>query len=103
MGMKRGQKQYGEAFHAKVRELKQAGLTRRHIAEEMNVEYEVIFEMLKRQNRTERKNAAGIHLAKKSGRPRKKPMTTMEALQKRNKELEMENEVLKKFHEELRR
>ena len=103
MGMNKGQKQYGEAFHLKVRELRKAGFTRRQISEEMNVKYEVIEQMFKRQNRDDRKSAT-IEIPKRhKGRPRTKPMTTMEELQKRNKELEMENELLKKFHEELRR
>ena len=103
MGMKKGQKQYGDAFHVKVRGLREAGLTRRQIAEEMDVSYDVIEKMFKRQNRADRESAVSPQLKKRRGRPRMKPMTTLEELQKRNKELEMENELLKKFHEELRR
>jgi transposase len=103
MGMKKGQKQYGEAFHLKVRKLRETGLTRRQISEEMNVEYDVIKEMFKRQNRDDRKRETNEVPKRRKGRPRVKPMTTLEELQKRNKELEMENELLKKFHEELRR
>lgn len=46
--MKKGQKQYGEAFKEKVRQLKEEGKTIRHIAEEMGVDYEVIKQMIKR-------------------------------------------------------
>lgn len=104
MGMKKGQKQYGEAFHARVREMRSAGKTRRQIAEEMGVGYEVIEKMFKRKNRSDRQSEGAVKLPpKKRGRTRIKPLASEDEYKKRIKELEMENEVLKKFHEELRR
>ena len=103
MGMKKGQKQYGRMFTERIFALKAEGLTHRQIAVELGIEYVVIKKAVERENKRQRKANAGEIPKFRRGRPRVKPMTTLEELQKRNKELEMENELLKKFHEELRR
>ena len=103
MGTKKGQKHYGRIFTERILALKAQGLTHRQIAVELGVEYLVIKKAVERENKRQRKVQAGELPKLRQGRPRVKPMTTLEELQKRNKELEMENELLKKFHEELRR
>ena len=103
MGMKKGQKQYGRIFTEKILELKLEGLTHRGVAEQLGVEDSVVKKAIERENRRKRNADAGILPKSRRGRPRIKPMTTLEELQKRNKELEMENALLKKYHGELRR
>jgi transposase-like protein len=95
-------KQYGKAFHEQVRFYRSEGRTQREIAELMNVGLAVIRKMVERQNRDDR-HALDPPLKKKLGRPRVRPLTEKEEYERRIKELEMENEILKKFHEELRR
>lgn len=101
--MKQGQKQYGQAFHDRVRQLRKEGRTRSEIAIEMGVELKVIYKMYERQNKLDREAGIGIIRSQhNSGRKRCKPMTDVEVLQG-IKQLEMENEVLKKLDEEIRR
>lgn len=102
MGMKKGQKQYGQAFKDAIKKLIAEGLCHREIATELGVELKVIRKAVERENKKQRQINAGI-LPKKKGKSRITQMTSIEELQKRNKELEMENELLKKFREELRR
>lgn len=103
MGMKKGQKQYGRIFTEKILELRTQGLCHSEIANELGVTWKIVRNAIWRETDRQRKLAAGELPKCNRGRPRTKPMTTMEELQKRNKELEMENELLKKYHEELRR
>lgn len=104
MGMKKGQKQYGKAFTEQIFKLHyDEGKTLRETAETLGVNRKVIVDAITRENTRRKKLEAGEPPTPNRGRPRTKPMTTMEELQKRNKELEMENELLKKYHEELRR
>jgi transposase len=82
-----------EAMHA-------AGRTRREIAEALGLPgKETVKEYLKRKNRSLRKGK----LPTKRGRPRKKPLTSMEELERENKRLQMELELLRAFIQEVER
>lgn len=100
--MKKGQKQYGKAFTEEILRLREAGLTHRQIGERLGVEKVVIKQAIGRHKIRQRKLEAGI-LPRPQGRPRKGSFTPEELKDRRIKELEMQVELLKKFHEELRR
>ena len=55
-----------------------------------------------REHARQKREVKGI-TQKRKGRPRIKPLSTIEQLEAENKRLQMENDLLKKFHEELRR
>jgi len=104
--MRKGQKrkQYGQEFHARVRQLRAEGKTRAEIAMEMDVDLQVIYKMYTRQNKLDREAGLGIIRSQhNSGRKRSRELTETETLKARIKQLEMENEVLKKLDEEQRR
>jgi transposase-like protein len=101
--MKKGQKQYGQEFHERVRQLRAEGKTRAEIALEMGVGLQVIYKMYERQNKLDREAGRGIFRSKhNSGRKSNRELTETEVLNARIEQLEMENEVLKKLDEALR-
>jgi transposase-like protein len=97
-------KQYGKEFHERVRKLRAEGKTRAEIAFEMGVNLKVIYKMYERQNKLDREAGMGIIRSQHNlGRKKGRELTETEALKERIKQLEMENEVLKKLDEEQRR
>ena len=87
-------------YENEVIKLKEQGLTHREISERFNLSREQIKEMLKRKRRREIKISS---VPKKKGRPRQKPTTTFKELEKENKRLMMENELLRDFLSETER
>lgn len=103
-------KHFGHIIAEKVFEMKRSGQTHREIAAELGYAHKQINELVKRENKKQRKLAAGIAINKK-GRPAKDCNVTEEdkiadlrykLLRKdyRIKQLEMENELLRDFLKE---
>lgn len=104
MGMKKGQKQYGKFYTQEIWRLHYGeGKSIRQTAEILGTDLKSVTNAITRENQRRKKAEAGVVPKSHRGRPRIKPMTTLEELQKCNKELKMENELLKKCQEELRR
>ena len=96
-----------EQYDAELKRLKEEGLTVREIGERFGLSYEQTHDYFKRQNRKQRKIAAGIAI-KKKGRPAKDSAVTEEdkladlryklaRKDARIKQLEMENELMRDF------
>ena len=96
-----------QEYEKEIKALYEKGLTHREIGKRFGLSKEQIKEYLKRERRKEQKRAAGI-VPKKKGRPRKNSAiveqdkaTNLEYVlsckEKRIKELEMENELLRDF------
>lgn len=76
-----------------IEEMFAQGRTRREIAEALDLPgKDTVKEYLKRRRRAKERLSR-----KDKGRPRKKPQTELEALQRENKRLQMENELLRSF------
>lgn len=78
------------------------GLSLVKTAEHYRLTRKQVVAIINREHRRNKRIEEGIAI-KNKGRPRTKPLTTVEELKRRNQELEMEVDLLKKFHEELRR
>ena len=88
-------------MHIKILEpeivaMKDAGTTKREIAEHFGLTTEQVKELLKRYRRRERKIAAGI-MPRPKGRPRKDGQTPKQDIQKELEQLRMENRLLRDF------
>ena len=88
-------------MHIKILEpeivaMKDAGTTKREIAEHFGLTTEQVKELLKRYRRRERKIAAGI-MPHPKGRPRKDGQTPKQDIQKELEQLRMENRLLRDF------
>ena len=88
-------------MHIKILEqeivaMKEAGTTKREIAEHFGLTTEQVKELLKRYRRRERKIAAGI-MPRPKGRPRKDGQTPKQDIQKELEQLRMENRLLRDF------
>ena len=94
-------------YEKEILELKQAGKTKREIAERLGFTKEQVKNFITRYNRNQRKLAAGIVIRKK-GRPGKDCQVTEEdkladlryelsRKEARIKQLEMENELMRDF------
>lgn len=82
-----------------IEEMFARGRTRREIAEALGLPgKDRVKEYLKRRRR-----AKETLTIKDRGRPRKRPLTELEALQRENKRLQMENELLRSFLEDTER
>jgi len=102
-------KQYGHLIIDEVKQLKEAGLTKREIGEQLGYSKEQIKELLKRQRKKEQKIAAGV--VARIGRPPRDYIIPDEAKtaelryilnrkEYRIKQLERENELLRDFLKE---
>ena len=76
--------------------LKESGKTNRAIAEDFGQELKQVKWLINRHNKTERKKEYGI-LPKPKGRPRKDAFSQEEQKDRKIKQLEMENELLRDF------
>ena len=82
-----------------IEEMFVQGKTKREIAEELGLpSKETVKDYLKRRRRTQERLTQG-----QRGRPRERPITEMEQLQKENKRLQMEVELLRSFLQEIER
>jgi len=78
-------------YEHEVMLLKEQGFTHREIGKRFDLSKEQIKGIVKRKRRN------GNSIPKKRGRPRQKPITTFKELEKENKRLKMENELLRDF------
>ena len=78
-------------------EMKEAGYTHKQIGEELGYSQEQIKQLVKRNRKKQ------LTIQKQRGRSRKKPLSTEEEYQKRIEQLEMENELLRSFLQEIGR
>ena len=76
--------------------MREAGMTRQEIADELGLAKKQIKNWVSRYNREQQQLAAGVPL-KQRGRPRKRPLTTQEEYEKEIARLKMENELLRDF------
>jgi len=87
-------KQFGKEILPLVMLLKQQGYTRQMIGDELGYTKIQIKNLLSRQRISKSRKAT---IPAKRGRPRKRPISTEEGYQKRIKQLEMENDLLRSF------
>ena len=87
-------KHYWKETLPKVLEMKENGYTHRMIAEELGLSMDQVKRLLERYRRKQREPGK---IPLKRGRPRKRPISTEEAYQKKIKQLEMENDLLRSF------
>ena len=76
--------------------MREAGLSRRMIADELGLELRQIENWINRRNRTRAKLSLGI-VPKGKGRPRKRPLSTTEEYEQEIARLQMENKLLRDF------
>lgn len=76
--------------------MREAGMTRQEIADELGLEKEQIKNWVTRYNRRRASLLQGLP-AKPKGRPRKQPLTTKEDYARTIERLQMENKLLRDF------
>ena len=79
-----------------IAQMRQAGCTRQEIADALGLKKFQIKNWINQQNRGQKRIANGIP-PKAKGRPRKYPLTTVEAYEKEIACLQMENKLLRDF------
>jgi len=84
--------QYSEV----IEQLRQEGKTRQEIADTLGLEKIQIKNWINRHNRAQEKANKGI-FPKAKGRPRKNPLTRIEACEREISRLQMENKLLRDF------
>ena len=83
-------------LEVEILSMREAGKTRREIAEHLGLEKRQIETWITRYNRRQKKIATGI-LPKQKGRPRKRPLSSTEEYEKEIARLQMENQLLRDF------
>ena len=92
---------YSQDMKDEIKRMVAAGKTQTEIAEHFNLKDRfVVHQILKRERHKETELTA---LPKKKGRPAKNPPQTISAIQAENKQLKMENELMRSFMEIARR
>ena len=76
--------------------MREAGVSRRMIADELGLELRQIENWINRRNRARAKLSLGI-VPKRKGRPRKRPLSTTEEYEQEIARLQMENKLLRDF------
>lgn len=79
-----------------IEQMRREGKTRQEIADALGLEKIQIKNWINRHNRAQEKANKGI-ICKAKGRPRKKPLTRIEAYEREISRLEMENKLLRDF------
>ena len=87
---------FGQGIIKDVLRMKEEGRTHREIGDCFGLTTKQIKQLLERYRTNERKRAAGV-LPRPKGRPRKAFQTQEEKLAFENKQLKMENELLRAF------
>ncbi len=99
-------------YEKEILELREQGLTQRQIGERFGLSYEKIHDFFRRHNRNKRKISSG-EVPKRRGRPRKNGSVLppsiqqlsvlaqtryeLELVKRHNKQLQMENELMRDF------
>ena len=82
--------------------LREAGLTRQEIADELGLQKSQIKDWVRRYNRRQEQLQKGI-IPKRTGRPRKHPLTISEEYQREIARLQLENKFLRDFLQSVER
>ena len=85
-----------QVLESQILAMREAGLSRRMIADELGLELRQIENWINRRNRTRAKLSLGI-VPKRKGRPRKRSLSTAEEYEKEIAILQMENKLLRDF------
>jgi transposase len=85
-----------QVLESQILAMREAGLSRRMIADELGLELRQIENWINRRNRTRAKLSLGI-VPKRKGRPRKRALSTAEEYEKEIAILQMENKLLRDF------
>ena len=85
-----------KAIEEQIISMREAGMTRQEIADELGLEKEQIKNWVARYNRREANLLQGM-LTNPKGRPRKRPLTTEEDYTRTIERLQMENKLLRDF------
>ena len=85
-----------QVLEPQILAMREAGLSRRMIADELGLELRQIENWINRRNRTRAKLSLGI-VPKRKGRPRKRSLSTAEEYEKEIAILQMENKLLRDF------
>ena len=85
-----------QVLESQILAMREAGLSRRMIADELGLELRQIDNWINRRNRTRAKLSLGI-VPKRKGRPRKRSLSTAEEYEKEIAILQMENKLLRDF------
>jgi transposase len=89
-------KHFGKIIIQDVLKMRNEGMTNRQIGEQLGLSVKQIKNLLGRFRENERMKSLGI-LIHPIGRPRKPPQDEKEKLRFENKQLKMENELLRDF------
>ena len=89
-------KHYGQSIICAVLEMRNEGRTNREIGEQFGLSKVQIKKLLERYRKNERKQELGI-LIRSIGRPKKLPQDEESKIRFENKQLKMENELLRDF------
>ena len=85
-----------QVLEPQILAMREAGMSRRIIADELGLELRQIENWINRRNRSKAKLSMGI-LPKRKGRPRKRPLSTVEEYEQEISKLQMENKLLRDF------
>ena len=85
-----------QVLEPQILAMREAGMSRRIIAYELGLELRQIENWINRRNRSKAKLSLGI-LPKRKGRPRKRPLSTVEEYEQEISRLQMENKLLRDF------
>ena len=85
-----------KAIEMQIISMREAGMTRQEIADELGLEKEQIKNWVARYNRRKAALLQGLP-TKPKGRPRKRPLTTEEDYARTIARLQMENKLLRDF------
>ena len=85
-----------KAIEMQIVSMREAGMTRQEIADELGLEKEQIKNWVARYNRRKADLLQGLPTRSK-GRPRKRPLTTEEEYTRTIARLQMENKLLRDF------
>ena len=85
-----------QVLEPQILAMREAGMSRRIIADELGLELRQIENWINRRNRSKAKLSLGI-LPKRKGRPRKRPLSTVEEYEQEISRLQMENKLLRDF------
>lgn len=85
-----------EQYEPVILQMREGGMTRREIADELGLTKEQIKSWINRYNHRQSKLSAGS-TPKRRGRPRKRPLSSIEEYERELSRLKMENQLLRDF------
>ena len=85
-----------QVLEPQILSMREAGISRRMIADELGLELRQIENWINRRNRAKAKLSLGV-VPKRKGRPRKRPLSTVEEYEQEISRLQMENKLLRDF------